>query len=339
MRLGFSALGCLILGLSGQLAWAQVPMPAMAGGQQDAMQWLQRVAVAARKLSYSGTFVYRNGSQSETSRIVHVASNGNQMEKLEVLDGSPREVIRHNDEVTCYLPESRLVIVEQRGTRRAFPALLPASLAGLGEHYAIRKAGNARIAGFDSQIVRLEPRDAWRYGHQFWIDQQSGLLLKADMFGGQGESLESMLFTELRIGEPAAPDALKPSYQAAMERKDGWQVRQARLRDIRDDAPWQFRAELPGFRRQAAMSRNITRSPGEEAHEVLHWIFSDGLAALSVFISPLRGQPDPVEVGLKSMGAMNVMKRVVDGHLIVVMGEVPPETVKHFAEGVGVKGK
>jgi sigma-E factor negative regulatory protein RseB len=321
------------LGLSTQPAWGQaVP------GQQDAMQWLQRVAVAARKLSYSGTFVYRNGVQSETSRIVHVASNGNQMEKLEVLDGSPREVIRHNDEVRCYLPESRLIIVEQRGTRRTFPALLPASLAGLDEHYNIRKAGTARIAGLDSQIIRMEPRDPWRYGHQFWVDRQTGLLLKADLFGAQGESLESMLFTELRIGEPLAPDALKPSYSEG-DQKGAWQVRQARLRDIRDDAQWLFRAELPGFRRQAAMSRNISRNAEEETYEVLHWIFSDGLAALSVFISPLRGQVELVDAGIHSLGAINVMKRVVDGHLVVVMGDVPPATIRHFAEGVGVRSK
>jgi sigma-E factor negative regulatory protein RseB len=329
MRTVLFALGCLALGFV-QAAGAQT-----ASGQQEAMQWLQRVAVAARKLSYSGTFVYRNGRQSETSRIVHVANNGNQMEKLEVLDGSPREVIRRNDEVTCYLPESRLIIVEQRGTRRMFPALLPAGFAGLAENYAIRLAGTARVAGFDSQIVRLEPRDAWRYGHQFWIDRESGLLLKADLFDAQGASLESVLFTELRIGEPASPDLLKPSLQS----REGWEVRQAKLRDIRDDAQWQFRTGAPGFRRQAAMIRNISKNPGAEAQEVLHWVYSDGLAALSIFISPLRSEPDPADMGLKSMGAMSVMKRVVDGHLVVVMGDVPPATVEHFAESVGTRGK
>lgn len=324
---------CLAVGLVGRPVWGQtVP------GQQEALQLLQRVVVATKKLSYSGTFVYRNGTQSETSRIVHLASNGNRMERLEVLDGSPREVIRHNEEVRCYLPESRLVIVEQQSSRRAFPALLPTSLAGLGEYYSIRKTGTARIAGFDSQIVRLDPRDAWRHGHQFWVDRQSGLLLKADLFDAQGQSLESMVFTELRIGEPSSPGALKPSYADLDDPKNPWQVRQARLRDIRDDAQWQFRAELPGFRRQAAMSRSITKSPEAGTYEVLHWVYSDGLAALSVFISP-RAPGEAVEEGVQSMGAMSVMKRIVDDHLVVVMGDVPPATVRHFAEGVGVRGK
>lgn len=303
--------------------------------QSEGLQWLQRVSSAAQKLNFSGTFVYRNGTRSETSRIVHLVSNGNQMEKLEVLDGSPREVIRHNDEVSCYLPERHLVIVEQRSVKRGFPALLPAGLAGLNDHYLIRKGSTERIAGFESQIIRLEPRDMWRYGHQLWVDIGTGLLLKADIFDGRGEALESMAFTDLRIGETIRPEALKSSFATAA--KDNWQVRQAKLRDLRDDAPWLFRADLPGFRKQASLQRSIGKA-GEDLN-MLHWVFSDGLVALSVFISPLRPATEGGEESLQTMGALSVMKRVIDGHQIVVMGDLPPEAIKRFAEGIGVRGK
>ncbi len=334
MKIGLLAWLGLLAGLLGSPVLAQTAL-----GQQEALQWLQRVAGAAQTLSYSGTFVYRNGSQSETSRIVHVVSDGNQMEKLEVLDGSPREIIRHNDEVRCYLPESRLVIIEQRGTRRAFPALSAASLAGLGEHYVIRQGGRARVAGFDSQIIRLEPRDAWRYGHQFWIDRQSGLLLKADIFDERGGSLESLAFTELRIGGLISPEALRPSFANVASAKDPWQVRQAKSREMRDDSQWLFRIELPGFRRLAAMRRGIEQNAGKDAHEVLHWVFSDGLAAVSVFIHPLLPQAGPLDVGAHSRGAISVVKRVIEGHQVVVMGDVPPAAAQRFADGIAVRGK
>lgn len=321
----------LTTGLLGGQALGQTTVT----GQNEGLQWLQRVTSAAQKLSYSGVFVYRNGSRSETSRIVHLASNGNQIEKLEVLDGSPREVIRHNEEVRCYLPESRLVIVEQRSTRHSFPALLPISLAGLNDHYLIRKGATERVAGFESQIIRLDPRDAWRYGRQLWIDVGSGLLLKADILGAQGESLESMAFTDLRIGEPASAEAVKSSYASAA--KDAWQLRQARLSDLRDDAPWQFRAELPGFRKQASMRRSTAKDSNNLG--MLHWVFSDGLVAMSVFISPLQPTTERGEEGLQTLGALSVMKRVIDGHQVVVMGDLPPAAVKHFAEGIGQRGK
>lgn len=321
----------LLVALAGRSAWGQATP-----GQQDTLQWLQRIAAAGQQLSYSGTFVYRSGGQSESSRIVHVSANGNQLEKLEVLDGSPREVIRRNDEVKCFLPDSRLVIVEQRSARRAFPALLPASFAGLGEHYLIRKSGRARVAGYDSQIVRLEPRDAWRYGHQFWIEQDTGLLLKADLFDGRGESLETLAFTELRMGAPANLDVLKPN---AIQKPD-WQVRQAKTRDARgEESRWVFRAELPGFRRQAVMRRNIEQDGGKVEQDVLHWIFSDGLAAISVFINALSPSHEMPDIGNHSLGAISIVKRIVDGHLVVVMGDIPPLAAQRFADGIEVRGE
>jgi sigma-E factor negative regulatory protein RseB len=39
------------------------------------------------------------------------------------------------------------------------------------------------------------------------------------------------------------------------------------------------------------------------------------------------------------MGAISVMKRVVDGHKVVVMGDVPPGAIRHFAAGIGVRSK
>src|ERR1035437_5289246 len=149
--------------------------------QQDGLFWLGRVVTAAQNLNYSGTFVYQNGTQTETSRITHLVEAGKEFERLEVLDGSPREVIRNNDEVKCYLHESRTLIIEKSGQRSSFPVLLPASLAGLAEHYSIRKGLPGRVAERESQSVLLEPRDDLRYGHQFWIDVSTGLLLKAGM--------------------------------------------------------------------------------------------------------------------------------------------------------------
>lgn len=324
----------LLCALAGGLP-AQAQAPA---GQQEALQWLQRAATAAGKLSYSGTFVFRDGRQSETSRIVHVASGGIREEKIEVRDGSPREIITRNDEVKCYLPESKRILVEQGGAKRLFPSLMPAGLLGLTDHYALRKGERARIAGFDSQVVRLDPRDAFRYGHQFWIEVGSGLLLRADMLGEQGDLLESLAFTELKFGAPVnVAEALRPGFPDATAEKGNWEVRKTKSRDLRDETRWQFRADLPGFKRQAAMVRTLAQESGRDAVEELHWIYSDGLAALSVFIRPLRTQNDPFEASVHSIGAISVAKRVVDGHQVVVMGDVPLAAVRRFAEGIEVR--
>jgi sigma-E factor negative regulatory protein RseB len=64
---------------------------------EEALAMLERIARAARQLSYVGTFVYQHGDHVETSRIVHLVDASGEYEKLEALDGPRREIIRNND--------------------------------------------------------------------------------------------------------------------------------------------------------------------------------------------------------------------------------------------------
>jgi sigma-E factor negative regulatory protein RseB len=65
-------------------------------------------------------------------------------------------------------------------------------------------------------------------------------------------------------------------------------------------------------------------------------VFSDGLAAISIFIEAL---PPTHEVGMFSMGAINVYRRVAGKYLLVVMGEVPQGTLKMLGDGIEPRGR
>ena len=113
----------------------------------ETLGWLRKIHDATQKLSYSGTFVYQNGSRSETSRITRYADAGGDIEKLEVMDGVPREIVREKDTVRCYLPGARLVKVDRR-TERGFPALLPERITALAQqlrHHARREPAHRRL--------------------------------------------------------------------------------------------------------------------------------------------------------------------------------------------------
>jgi sigma-E factor negative regulatory protein RseB len=80
------------------------------GSTGEAFAWLKKMAAAARQLNYAGTIVYQHRNHVETSRVVHfVNSAGGELEKLETLDGPPREVVRSNEQVVCYLPNQKMV--------------------------------------------------------------------------------------------------------------------------------------------------------------------------------------------------------------------------------------
>lgn len=306
------------------LMLAPVLLLAAPASADDGLALLQRIAQGSRQLTYSGTFVYRSGGKVDSSRIAHSVSDGLEVERIEALDGSPREVLRVGGEVKCFFPEEKLLIIENRSIRRGFPALLPAGLGSLPEHYAIRSGGQGRVAGVKSRAVLLEPRDDLRYGHEFWMDAASGLLLKANLLGERGEMLESFAFTEVRIGGPLEHGALKPRFDSERVR-----VQQVRATEVKpEDMGWAFRTVLPGFRKVAAMKRQASA----EKPESLHVVFSDGLASISVFIEP-GGTADEAETAAV-VGPVNVYRRQLGEHRLVVMGEVPALAVKRLGDGI-----
>lgn len=310
------------------LAFGSVLAAPVHGDQQgDALAWLQKMAAAAQQRNYTGVFTYQNGTSSETSRITHLVDADGEQEKLEVLDGSPREVLRSNDIVRCYLPDEKLVIVEKQARYKAFPALLPATVDNLGDYYLVRMGNVSRVAGFDSQLILLEPRDTLRYGRQLWAEANSGLILKARTINERSETIEQFAFTQLQIDVPIDRKSLNPRFAAE---RDAWRT----LNTQASQSPsagsgWLFKTQLPGFRKSAGM-RRLARHEG--GAETIHFIFTDGLASISLFIEPLANRK--VEQATYSVGAINVYKRATDSHLLTVLGEVPMATLMRLGDGM-----
>ncbi len=313
------------LGLSGGVAADPLQ-------QSEALVLLQKIADAARKLNYAGTFVYQHGDQFETSRIVHFVDSGNEYEKLETLDGPRREVIRNNDEVLCYYPDAKIVRSDKRVARRAFPALLPEQLSSLTEFYEIRKGESERIGGFDSQALVLEPKDAMRYGHKFWADAASGLLLKARVLSERHHVVEQFSFTQVVIGAGVTREMVQPSF---IMRFPEWRLDRFATNTISEvESGWTVKNSPPGFRKILEMRRTKQGN----AVLVTHMVYSDGLAAVSVFIEPAATR-SRINEGLSQQGAINIYTRTVNDQMVTVLGEVPANTVMQIANSVSPRSR
>jgi sigma-E factor negative regulatory protein RseB len=186
---------------------------AQAQSNPEALALLAKINQATQKLSYTGTFIYQQGNRTEVSRIARIADASGGTEKLEVLDGVPREVVRTRDGVRCYLPASQTVKVERASAQREFPAILPDRLNELPQYYAASRGEPARVAGYDCVSVVLTPRDDLRYGYVLWADANTGMLLRARTVNEKGETIEQFTFTQLDIG-PVARDKVKPKHAA-----------------------------------------------------------------------------------------------------------------------------
>jgi sigma-E factor negative regulatory protein RseB len=302
-----------------------VVVGASAARAEDAMAWLTRAATAARQLNYVGTIVYQHGLGVETFRFVHLFDAGEEYDKLVSLEGPMREVIRTRGEVRCFYPDVKLLRIEPRTLRNAFPSLTAQQQKALADHYTFRKAESERVAGLDAQAWVFEPKDGLRYGHKFWTDVATGLILKARVLDGGNGVFEQYMFSDITIGAKVDASMVKPTWSTA---PSDWSVRQwGKGESQTEETGWTVTRTPPGFVKIVDKYRGF-----QSAHRVAFLVYSDGLVSVSIFVAPGRTAPPPS--GFSAQSGLNVYSRQVDDSLVTVMGEVPPLTLRQIANSV-----
>jgi len=288
---------------------------------EDPIELLTRVQQAARKLDYAGVFMYQQGELLQSSRLVHLADEKGEgeRERLEVLDGQPREYLRHNDHVLCLVPERKTVLLERRGGDR-FPGLLLGDTAGLANHYNIQAASSLyRVAGRSCRLILIEPKDNFRYGYRLCVDVDTNLLLKAQTVNTAHAVLDQAAFTSLRLGNKVDGEMLKSDWLT-----HDWKVLEANIKPVDLAAQgWRISAP-PGFVPITQITRTIGRGVS-----VSQLVLSDGLAIVSVFIEPYKNQRGYSQTQRPiRRGASNIYGARVANFWLTAVGEVPPATLE-----------
>ena len=313
------------------LAAAQTPpvQPAGAKSERNVSDWLMRMHEASRTRSYIGTFVVSsNAGAMSSARIWHACNGDQQVERVESLTGAPRSTFRRNDEVLTFLPEHRVVRSEKRESLGLFPDLLKPSGTSIPEFYAARKVGQDRVAGFDADVVQLAPKDNLRFGYRIWSEKKSGLVLKLQTLDGDSNVLEQAAFSELQLDAPVKMEKLAQMMVAP----EGWRVEKADgVKTTAAAEGWALKAAVAGFRPMNCYKRSA--GAGASPEGTMQWIFSDGLASVSLFVEAYDRQRHGQE-GLLGAGATQTLTRRIQDWWLTAVGEVPPQTLRAFAQSL-----
>lgn len=297
--------------------------------ERSVSEWLMRMHEASRLRSYVGTFVVSSNTGSMSSaRIWHACDGDLQIERVESLTGAPRSTFRRNDEVVTFLPESRVVRTEKRESLGLFPDLLKSSETSIPDFYAARRVGGDRVAGFEADVVQLVPKDNLRFGYRIWSERKTGLVVKLQTLDADGNVLEQAAFSELQLDAPVRIDKLSQMMTAT----EGWRIE--RVEAVKTTAGaegWQLKAAVAGFKPVSCYKRPGAGVPAPEG--TMQWIFSDGLAAVSLFVEAYDRQRH-VQEGLFASGATQTMTRRIQDWWLIAVGEVPPQTLKAFAQSL-----
>ncbi len=302
------------------------------GSKQALKEWLECTHRKAQELNYRGIFVYQRGNLVQASRIVHYVEGGHEYERIENLDGRAHRMLRVNDEVYTLHLESRVCVIEQQQNKDTFPALFSVSGSEVDQVYSLRRQGSDRVAGIDSNVVELVPKDKYRFAYKLWTDKKTHLLLRMQILGAHGEVLEQVAFSQIWMGgEPIAKDEIVVQAQAVKE-----------LHVVRTPTPksidmaalgWQINSTVPGFQKLRELHRSIVSPYADTpALEVDQVVFSDGLAAVSVFVENLTARAR--REGTSSLGASHMLVKRVGNAWVTLIGEVPQQTLQQFLAAI-----
>jgi sigma-E factor negative regulatory protein RseB len=308
-------------------------------GADDARAWLQKMNQALATRNYDGTFFHLTEGRVETMRIVHRVKAGSVTERLQSHDGSGREFVRSNGELTCYLPDQHTVLVQPRVDHGPFLGSLPRFGSDVDQFYLIEALPATHVLGRAARVIEVHPKDQFRFGYRLWLDEITAMPLKTQLCDSSGRVIEQILFARLDMPENIADADLTPAVNTEGMR---W-VRQGPALEAAPSTVAEYRAsELPpGFRLTVAGVQTL----GGASAPAAHLVYSDGLATVSVFVEaetppkPAAEQTpsvpaEPPMEGLARVGSGFAFSTVVQGHQVTAVGEVPAQTVEFIAHSV-----
>jgi len=292
----------------------------VAQASDEAFTLFEQMRDALHTQDYEGRFVYQVGQNLEAMYIVHRVSGDAELERLVALDGESKQVIRGGGAVACLAPGKHRMSVIEGSPLGALRPQRQGDSEALRKLYDFELGEDHRIAGRLARVVRIKPRDSLRYGFELYLDKLTALPLRSVVHDPQGRVKSQTLFVELKTGEQVTPIERDVS---ALQLTESARITVPAGVTSPEQAAWTFRGLPNGF--------EVRSYRDEPARSRQHFILSDGLAVMSVYIEPAESG---ALNGFSNLGAAHLYGEQRHGHQITVVGEMPATTLRMAAQAI-----
>ncbi|MGX5914292.1 MucB/RseB C-terminal domain-containing protein [Aliidiomarina sp. Khilg15.8] len=283
--------------------------------------WYDRMHQALRELNFDASFVHVRGQRVEPYRWLHgLSDNGQEVEVLSGLNGPEFKVLRHNNQSAYYHPMGSPYSMQSSVINGPIPAGFFRPYETVSDAYNVVSVGGGRVIDRAAQHIRVVARDQQRYGYSIWLDKETGMLLRAATLSVEGDVLEQVQLTSLFVSDefPQLLNELKDITRPPLVEDNS--NREA------VQGNWNLGWIPDGF--------NLVRSNHHQmavtGAQADYFLYSDGLAEFSVYISERRGNRGPLQVD----GADSLFSTDLGNHRVTVLGRLPFTTVQRIARGV-----
>lgn len=278
---------------------------------------LEKMSRNASSVNYRGVFTYQNQSSSglQSFKVDHWLADGQQHDRLVFLNGPEREILREGQPVSCKAMGDKLL-------QGSFAAL-GSKLIQLTDLYEFDVRSQERVAGRLARVLRVLPKDPYRYGYFLSIDEQTGLVLKAWLIDQNANPLERYQFISIDF-DPA--NIRQPVEPISLQHKAIADITPCNPESLPSPKHWLISWVPPGFIFAGE------RALGGDQDMLM---YTDGLTTFSIFLEPATSlTPEGVGQRGATLAYMSRLTHADIEYRISVVGEIPVAAAAKIAQNI-----
>ncbi|MDO4698718.1 MAG: MucB/RseB C-terminal domain-containing protein [Pasteurellaceae bacterium] len=316
-KLGFRLLLCLLFCnvWLGNIAFAEEKLSPLA--------YLNAMTNAHRTLNYEQLYILQQGEIAISLRYRHAYVNGKEYAQLLRLDNAREEIILRDNRVS-YFGEFQPFSLQANQILDDLPSVLYTDFEQL-TGYVFIDAGRTRVADRLARVIRVIPRDEFRYQYELWIDEENHLLLRSDLLDRERQILEqfkviqSVVESELsHIVEPI--DAL---------------ILPALISSPQKPQPvlhWRLGWVPDGFNLVALSEQHLSEMWLDEKEPIESQFYRDGLFSFTIYL--VRNKDLIFDEQFLRQGKTSIYSQTIGDNDVVIIGDIPLVSARHIVHEI-----
>ena len=310
------------------------PTPA---ASPDGNTLLQRAVVADDATSYTGTLtsvVYTSDrAESTVVNIDHLAPSQWRIWYVAPADAYGRLIISNEAVTYQYEPAANKVYANNWSTNAL--ALGDAlDTARVEKNYALQVSAGTTVAGRAARILTMTSKHSGTLVERFWIDDQTYLILRREIYHADGTIASKTSFDDVRAVKSLPKELFNLSIPAGMTLVPGAKFATSASSDVAATSALSFTVVRPKFLPDG-FSLTSESVGMHDAVQTLQLVYADGLRDFSLFENATgrlpkfeNGQPHAITVGdqdgyYAEVGGETIVSWNAGGLNLTLVGDLP----------------
>lgn len=284
------------------------------------VEYLNQMKQAFQQQNYTLTFTYgeENGNYALSYR--HAYEQNINYAQLLYLDGPRTEIWLRDNTISYFSASYAPFSIRSNNIVDALPSVVYSNFNQLAQYYDFIPLGKDRIADRIANIIKLMPKDEFRYSYVVWIDEQTNLPLKGETVDRSGNTLSQ--FKVIQLADLPDPHAFVAEAQQ-LHQPPAITIYSPNTTDYQWYPSW-----LPkGFKLIKYHSDGL--SPSIETQ-----LYSDGLFSFSLYL--LNQQDMPINEAWRQ-GTDTLYAEMLNDKTIVLVGQIPLTTARRIVQDIKFK--